>query len=206
MLHRVARECSALPRHGDCMRKMFAFLAAAAALTMAAPAAAATLVIDSTTAKVTGATRVIVNGTSYDVNFLDGTCSYVFGGCDSTSDFDFTSDAAAAAAGEALLAQVFNQTVGGINYDTNYAMTAGCATNSSNTCSIVIPTTYDFWANATGTVNAALEANDRVWSGYGANPTLFDTSSDATWTWADFYLSGSPRPVYGAAAVPEPAT
>ena len=187
------------------MRKMFYAAAAALALTISAPVAAAvTLQVDAN-GKLTGATGVIVNGQSYDVNFVDGTCAYVFGGCDSTSDFDFTNNSDAAAAAQALLSQVLNQTFGGINYDTQYGMTAGCATNTYDSCGIVIPTTYTTWANGTGAINAALDGNDRVQSGYGASPA-FNTSNDATWTWADFYLSGSPRPVYGVAAVPEPET
>lgn len=69
---------------------------------------------------LTGATGVSVNGSLYDVEFLDGTCISVFGGCDSDSDFAFSSAVAAKAAGQALIDQVF---LGGF---ADPALTAGC--------------------------------------------------------------------------------
>ncbi len=190
------------------MRTLVSAAVAAVAITAASPASAVDLTIDPATGKLTGATGVNINGTLYDVNFVDGTCSNIFNGCDSNSDFDFT-DATVLAAGQALLSQVFNQTVGGINYDTSYAMTAGCSINADNLCSIVIPSSLanftNPWANATGVANFAVETSDRVLVGYGASPN-FNSTASSGWTWADFYLHGTTPPVYGVAAVPEPAT
>jgi hypothetical protein len=56
---------------------------------------------------LTGATGVMVNGTSYDVRFESGSCNSVFNGCDPAEDFLFTSGTLALAASQALLDQVF---------------------------------------------------------------------------------------------------
>jgi hypothetical protein len=53
-----------------------------------------------------GAENVLVEGTLYDVEFLDGTCIALFNGCDSSSDFIFD-DEGAEAASKALLNLVF---------------------------------------------------------------------------------------------------
>jgi PEP-CTERM motif-containing protein len=108
--------------------------AAALAIQFAAAAPAATLIVDGT-GELTGATGVDVGGTFYDVEFLDGTCVSVFSGCDSDSDFAFNTQAAAQAAGQALLDQVFI----GI-YDTSPELTAGC--EDPLVCRPNIP--YDF--------------------------------------------------------------
>src|SRR6185503_10562256 len=70
---------------------------------------------------LTGAQNVRVGGTLYDVTFVDGTCTNVFVGCDSVSDFDFATSADADAAANALLGQVFV----GI-FDTHPELTLGC--------------------------------------------------------------------------------
>jgi hypothetical protein len=66
------------------------FFTAALALgiTLGAPAHAATQIVNSS-GQLAGATGVLVNGTSYDVEFVDGACTNLFGGCDSSSDFAF---------------------------------------------------------------------------------------------------------------------
>ena len=45
---------------------------------------------------------VLVDGDLYNVQFLDGTCSEMYNGCDSTSDFTFQTLAAATLASSAL--------------------------------------------------------------------------------------------------------
>src|SRR5262245_51552264 len=72
---------------------------------LVAAQAAPTLVVNGTT--LTGARNVDVNGTLYDVDFLDGTCVAIFSGCNAISDFTFQSDLSAQAASQALLDQVF---------------------------------------------------------------------------------------------------
>ena len=54
-----------------------------------------------------GATDVNVNGSLYDVMFMDGTCIGLFGGCDGIDDFTFQTIENAVTASHALLDQVF---------------------------------------------------------------------------------------------------
>lgn len=57
--------------------------------------------------QLTGASGVDVDGTDYDVAFLDSTCIALFDNCDAVSDFDFQTETQADAATEALFEQVF---------------------------------------------------------------------------------------------------
>ncbi len=60
------------------------------------------------TGQLLGARHVEIDGLLYDVAFVDGLCVNLFTGSNNTSDFaPFTTPAAALAAAEALLAQVF---------------------------------------------------------------------------------------------------
>jgi len=85
-------------------------------------AGAATLNVSG--GQLLGASGVIVDGSSYDVEFLDGTCIALYGGCDELTDFTFQTAAAAALASQALLDQVF---LDGANlFDTDPELTNGC--------------------------------------------------------------------------------
>ncbi len=88
----------------------------------AAPAGAATLTLDAG-GRLTGATGVLVNGSAYDVQFIDGTCAQLFNGCDGSDDFVFNTQASAYAASVALLSQVFNAFS---TYDLDPTLTRGC--------------------------------------------------------------------------------
>jgi hypothetical protein len=57
--------------------------------------------------QLVGASDVLVGGSLYDVEFLDGTCIDLFTGCDELSDFTFGNGTAADAASVALSEQVF---------------------------------------------------------------------------------------------------
>jgi hypothetical protein len=82
-------------------------LALALASLCTLPAAqAATVSFDA--GRLVGASGVVVDGTSYDVTFTDGTCAALFGGCDDAADFVFNTQARGRAASQALLDQVFN--------------------------------------------------------------------------------------------------
>jgi hypothetical protein len=96
----------------------------------------ATLIIDGG-GQVVGATGVIVGGSSYDVEFLEGTCVALYNGCDEASDFTFTTESAATLASQALLDQVFLD--GGLgNFDTDVDLTFGC-TGSTPHCDAITP-------------------------------------------------------------------
>ncbi|MGK0499259.1 MAG: hypothetical protein ACJAYG_000893 [Oceanicoccus sp.] len=85
-------------------------------LTLSLSVSAATLLFDGSY-QLTGATDVNVDGTNYDVAFVDGSCNSLFSGC---TDFVFTSSTEALSASQSLLDQVFV----GI-YDDYSATTAG---------------------------------------------------------------------------------
>jgi hypothetical protein len=90
------------------------------------PAVAAPILITSG-GELTGANGVLVNGTLYNVEFIDGSCAALYNGCDEVSDFLFQSLEAAQAASQALLDQVFLD--GGTSataYDSTPTLTAGC--------------------------------------------------------------------------------
>jgi len=136
-----------------------------------------------------GASGVDVGGTLYDVEFLDGTCIALFGGCDELSDFSFTSMAAATQASQALLDQVFIDGTGG-NFDTQPSLTNGCANPSS--CYAItpyglIPVSHAAIGTALNLVGVDSASND-------VYPIPVDTTSD-------------PGVVYASwSVVPEPGT
>jgi hypothetical protein len=104
-------------------------------LLTASTASAATLNVSG--GQLLGASGVIVDGSSYDVAFLDGTCIALYSGCDEVSDFTFQSEAAAVLASQALLDQVF---LDGANlFDTDPELTEGCT--ATTLCEATTPYT-----------------------------------------------------------------
>lgn len=73
-----------------------------------------------------GASGVIVNGQSYDVQFTNGSCNSLFSNCDPTQ-FTFHDSTSANAAAQALLDQVFIDLSSTMNFDSNPALTNGCS-------------------------------------------------------------------------------
>ena len=116
------------------MRKV---LLGAVLILMASGAQAATLnVIDGI---LHGASDVLVGGSLYDVQFLDGTCIDLFNGCDETSDFTFQTQASALLAAQALLDQVFLDGPQG-QFDSSPTLTNGCDVSP---CVSFIPYNFD---------------------------------------------------------------
>ena len=109
---------------------------------------------------LTGATGVIVDGASYDVEFRygtlwnSGTCVEAFGSCQAGQAFTFSTQAAALVASQALLDQVFTGT-----FDDNPAQTAGCE-NALYGCAVGTP-----W-QVTANVNTGVPL---VWLGLAFN-------------------------------------
>ena len=122
MLERDDRRRS-LPRTARCFS--VALLALGIASISPVAMALPMLVLDSSD-RLLGADGVDVDGTLYDVRFLDGTCANVFFGTCAQSNFAFTALGDAVAAANALLAQVFapNPT-----YDNSPELTNGCGPN-----------------------------------------------------------------------------
>jgi hypothetical protein len=106
------------------------------ALGLASRVSAATLTVSG--GILTGATNVDLGGTFYDVAFIGGTCAAVFTGCDDpATDFAFTTQAAAAAASQALIDQVLFDVPGLGNFDSIPSLTSGCTLATH--CTIVTP-------------------------------------------------------------------
>ena len=100
---------------------------------MGSTATAATLNVVG--GQLLGASGVIVDGSSYNVEFLDDSCIALYAGCDDVSDFTFQSSSAAGLAAQALLDQVFLD--GPDLFDTDPELTAGCSLTSF--CNAVTP-------------------------------------------------------------------
>ena len=171
-------------------------------LTLTLSANAAIMIVSG--GKLIGATGINVNGSLYDVSFLDGSCETLFDGCDEVNDFTFRSYESAIQASYALADQVFlddddTNTIGG-DFGSRPYLTAGCALPES-TCRAATP--YSLPSSLPTHVNAALfinSSNDNVRTvGYLRTTDL----TPIGWaTWASWNLSSVPE----LAAVPEPTT
>lgn len=155
---------------------------------MASTAGAATLNVVG--GQLLGATDVIVDGNAYNVDFLDGTCIALYGGCDDVSDFTFQSSGAAGLAAQALLDQVFLDGVEGF-FDMNPALTNGC----TGGCNVLVP-----FATAGADVTAYFAKNEPV---PGAADALYGPFNISTGT----NLTNNGGRVYAVwSPVPEPGT
>lgn len=187
LLARRRRDCSGVPR-------IAAFALALGCLFATAESRAATLLVNGS-GILTGAQGVNVNGTLYDVEFLDGTCGAVFSGCASAADFAFTTQADALAAAQALLAQVALDGPLG-NFDTQPELTSNCG--STIDCLMIVP--YAVTAIPGLEISAVVARNnedepfDFPFDSSIALTTDFSTDLS---TWARFTV---------AVAVPEPGT
>jgi hypothetical protein len=113
------------------MRK---YVLAAVLVLMASGAQAVTL--DVVGGQLMGASGVLVDGSLYDVQFLDGRCIDLYNGCDEASDFTFQSQATAILASQALLDQVFLDGPSGA-FDSDPLLTNGC--EFSDRCDVQTP-------------------------------------------------------------------
>jgi hypothetical protein len=168
------------------------FAAALAVLAFAAaPAMAATLTTNGSN-QLTGITGLTVGSSTYNVEFVDGTCAAVFGGCDSLSDFTFQNQPDAHTAGDALLAAIV-----GSSFDTAPGTTFGCIGGAS--CFMLIPYGFDGLqvgsADAQGVFNGA--ASNSNATHFGVPPST-DLGTNNTLVWARFTAA--------AGAVPEPSS
>ena len=174
---------------------MLKSLTAIAALVAAcmSPAAGTTLIVNGS-GELTGATGVVINGSTYNVTFAEGSCAGLFGGCTTVSDFTFQSLGDAQAAAQALLDQVLIDSGQG-QFDTDYSLTFGCGTNNGLACAVLIPYATD---GSAVSVAEALNTPTTDLSSVQANPSInFDTSGGPQYVYALFT---------SAAAVPEPST
>jgi len=86
--------------------------------------------------QLVGATGIDIDGSLYQVRFVDSSCVLLFDNCDETSDFFFTDAQAGLDANLALLEQVLLDFPSGL-FDSQPELTHGCY--SDIFCSIVTP-------------------------------------------------------------------
>lgn len=138
------------------MRAWKLILAGAALSAAGVAAHGAALVVDGR-GVLLGADGVDVMGTLYDVRFVDGTCPALYNGCDSKSDFVFTTYNSAYMAGLALFDQVLIDGNDG-QFDSDPTATFGCS--ETDYCFVKTPyAVQDFYVTAMSAVNysAAME-------------------------------------------------
>lgn len=92
--------------------------------------------LDVLDGQLVGASGVNVGGVLYDVQFGDGSCVSLYGGCDQSSDFTFQTEAQATLAINALLDQVLIDGPDGLFYS-YLGNTNGC--DIFDGCWIIIP-------------------------------------------------------------------
>ena len=166
-------------------------IASAAAVGVAAPAGAATLIIDED-GQLRGATGLNVEGALYDVEFVDTTCISAFSGCDSASDFDFDTGSSAEFAAQSLLDQVFI----GV-FDTDPTRVFGC--DNGFACLTFIP-----YLSSGGSFTASVAVQEVVsgfdYTGFSSDPRDVDYGPAPARNFARF------TPSAAVGAVPEPGT
>ena len=149
------------------------------------------LQIDSA-GQLTGARNVNVNGSLYDVSFVDGTCGDLYTGCDNSSDFVFTDLTTAKAAAQALLDFVFIDGPLGL-FDSSPILTNGCFRRDF--CTAITP--FSVYGNILSTTFALNSFPNTTYPdavSYSSQGVLRDTSLTDELTYA----------VWKSAAVPEP--
>jgi hypothetical protein len=106
------------------------------ALCLTVSKAQATPILITDDGQLIGANNVNVDGSFFDVRFLDTDCAGVFGGICSRSSFTFQSQTAGFSAAAAIVDQVFNSAAGN-PFDLNPSLIFGCSSVVS--CQILIP-------------------------------------------------------------------
>ena len=172
-----------------------ALLLACAVAAMGSAAAAPVLEINA--GLLTGARGVTVEGETYDVKFLEGTCAAVHGSC-ANDAFIFTSRTQALHASQALLDQVFvDGPLGAFDADLN--LTTGCSGRASCLLFTASMVPRGEWIEAGAIYNLAAPAP----SGYNILSWYFlrldmDTATSDNTIWAVWSKA--------AAEVPEPGS
>jgi hypothetical protein len=175
------------------------FILSAVLFFVAGSAQAATLNVVG--GQLMGASGVNVGGTSYDVSFLEGSCISLYNGCDvALDDFTFNTESGAQAAAQALLDQVFLDTILG-DFDSVSSLTFGCPNSAGNLpCYAGIPYGVDPFFGDVFTYSAVNsdsvdQPNDYTTSG--------GTGQDGDFT---LYLSSVYVVFSTPAIIPEPST
>jgi hypothetical protein len=203
-------------------------MTAACLLILASRAGAAPILV-LLNGRIATADGVVVGGKTYDVDFLDGFCNDVFGGCNASTAFAFDTIEKAQAASQALLDTVFLNfgTAFETQFDSRPSLTNGCSVAPPGStiffrdCRIRTPYAIKVGTNVNNVVVLDVLAvnndNDFVKSNSAIDVTVFpdgqtfpqaDFLPDQNYTWARWRLrstdgdgdDGTPG------TVPEPAT
>ena len=164
--------------------------------------AQAAVVYDLVGGQLIGAQNVLVMGELFNVEFKDDTCVELFGGCDTNSDFSFTTSGEASAAANALLDTVFiNVFINEIlrTFDTSPGDTRGC---SNPVCKTLIPFTIEI---RSGFVNAVAAVNEDDLFSDAANAFQEGISRDMGELSGKNYAVFSKQTTAPVTAVPLPA-
>ena len=177
-------------------RTLIGVLGLCLTLTVVTTASATSLTIDSITGRLLGATGVDVDGTLYDVQFLDGSCVTVFTGCNDPSDFAFTDPAAAEMAANALISQVLIDGAEGF-FDYFPERTNGCS--HTQACIVLIPTGLAGTVVSGPTVVNPFQSSDiPKYLSVFEHPADTDMATLTHTTWAKFTPSATPVPEPGS--------
>ncbi len=161
-----------------------------------------------------GAQNINVDGTPYNVEFKDGTCIELFGGCNELSDFTFTTEAEVKAALQSLLDQVLLDINDiGQPFDSTPYLTEGCVSASPAHCDIQTPFGFGDQINGDPGVKYFLARNgganitdfqffDGVRGEFTGDPAYDTASTNATLGQFETWAVWSPYPV---SPVPVPA-
>jgi hypothetical protein len=157
-----------------------------------APAEAAPI-LQGTPTLLTGVNGLVVDGLTYNMTFVDGTCVSVYGACDA-AHFTFTTNSQAYDAAAALFAAI-----SGTYFDTNSGI-VGCP--STQLCAIYIPySTTDLPPLASLGVVAnrypGFGSDSYFAGGLYADPTTSNTSTFPDGVWSVWSTQS---------AIPEPFT
>lgn len=150
---------------------------------------AATVTLNVVGGQLLGAYNVDVDGTLYDVEFVDGSCVTVFGGCDSASDFAFSTFQQARAAAQSLIETVFLDGPLG-DFDSDPGLTVGIEESRfGNTGDFLVP--YGFDPARTDVFRSAFvrnrsALNDDVGDGPAPALSSFDFTNANTSAFARF--------------------
>ncbi len=163
-----------------------------------APALAAPILLTDSAGQLIGADGVLIDGSLFDVRFVDGTCVDLFGGCDEESDFAFGGNPSGAeAAANALLNLVFQDVAAG-DFDSDPTLTNGC---SFAQCSVFIPFAVDTAASLVIVSQAINAMFSNAVDASGPLSTFADTTPNTNTVFAVFQPSAPPAviPLPGAA-------
>lgn len=165
--------------------KLFMTALIAATVLMPVSDVQAAVTWDIAGGQLMGANGVLVDGATYDVDFIDGTCIGVFNGCNDASDFAFSTSLAATSASQSLLDQVLLDINGTDLFDSVTGLTFGLTESIG-----FLLTSYELSGGNVNYVyasNASGTGTDRT--GPGASEIGFDTGAAGIqggiwWVWA----------------------